>query len=61
VNISDNLSGDVLARFVAEQEARQARLLAALPEVPAELLNELAEQSARAAELLLAEQAKRLE
>lgn len=43
-----------------EQEARQERLLAELPPVPAELLEELAEQSARAAALLMAEQEARL-
>lgn len=49
---------DYLARFAAEQAAKQERLLAELPEVPNELLEELAEQAARAAENLLAEQAR---
>lgn len=44
-----------------EQEARQERLLAELPPLPAELLEELAEQSARAAALLMAEQEARLD
>ena len=51
---------DALRRLMDEQEARQERLLAELPPLPAELLEELAEQSARAAALLMAEQEARL-
>ena len=52
---------DALRRLMDEQEARQERLLAELPPLPAELLEELAEQSARAAALLMAEQEARLD
>lgn len=54
-----NPDDDYLRRWADEQSARQERLLAELPEVPAELLEELARQSARAAEMLAAEDARR--
>ena len=50
-----------LRRLLEEQAANQERLLAEFPGPPDELLNELAEQSARAAEMLLAELDKQAE
>jgi hypothetical protein len=47
---------DYLSRWLEEQTARQELLLASLAPPSDELLAELAEQSARAAELLLAQQ-----
>lgn len=49
-----------LAELVRQAERAAELAVDGLPPVPAELLEELAEQSARAAELLMAEQEARL-